>query len=81
MKAHVLFDEKGAIHGVMFPPSPAQGKATPLDKPAVSLRPQQDQLHATLEIPAGLQHLKPRELHSAARVEGAGASAHLVPAK
>jgi hypothetical protein len=76
MKAHVLFDEKGNIHGVLVPSGIKHNKEG--EQPSLTLRAQDGQRAATLEVPANLQHLKPREIHASARVEGSGGSARLV---
>jgi hypothetical protein len=78
MKAHVLFDDRGEIHGVLVPSVIKHDRKGLQQEPFLSLRSQKGQRSATLEIPQELQHLKPRELHSSARVEGNGDSARLV---
>jgi hypothetical protein len=76
MKAQVLFDETGVIHAIMHPSS--DDKSDKQNRPIATLKPNDKQRSATLEIPREIEHLKPRELHDAVRVEFSGGTPRLV---
>ena len=76
MKAHVLFGRKRQHSRCAGLPSGIKHNKEG-QQPSLALRAQDGQRAATLEVPADLQHLKPREIHASARVEGSGGSARL----
>jgi hypothetical protein len=72
MKAHVLFDNEGHVAAMSHRKEPT-GQWGFLAGPG--------QHTATLEIPAELAHLKPRDLHESLRVEHEHGSPRLVAKK
>src|SRR5689334_10128045 len=79
MKAHVLFDEGGQVHGVLLAmPRQKGGKENLAKEPTLTARAHERQRLATLEIPRELEELKPVELHKRLRVETTGGSLRLV---
>jgi hypothetical protein len=61
MRVQVLFDTKGKVHALFHP-------SMEPDAPMLELRPARGQRAAVLEVPAELEGLEPRALHSAVAV-------------
>ena len=65
MKAHILFDDEGRVGAMSHSKHGKKGGAVGHG----GFLPGAGQHTALLDIPAELEHLKPRELHESVRVE------------
>lgn len=74
MKVNIVYDDEGKIHGMGHPIPGKEEGSTRLAR----FDPLPGQQTATVEVPAELEHLKPRELHDSIRVEHRDGSPHLV---
>jgi hypothetical protein len=78
MKVVVLFDDDGHVGGIFHPALKSWKKEAAAQPPVGGFIPRAGQHSAILEVPPGLQHLKPRELHDSVRVELLSGSPRLV---
>jgi hypothetical protein len=74
MRVQVLFDEAGKVKATYHLRAENNAKKYPV----ASLRPQEGEHVATVEIPKELEHLKPNALHASVRVDRSGATPRLV---
>ena len=69
MKVHVLYDESGHVGAILHGGTQASG-AGPVKGQTLrqGFAPREGQHAAVLDVPAELEHVKPRQLHDAVRV-------------
>jgi hypothetical protein len=73
MKVNIVYDDEGKIHAISHPSLRKDG-STILGR----FDPLPGQYSATVDVPAELDRLKPRELHDSVRLEHRDGSPHLV---